>query len=333
MTAASEAAGAAKAQAAKKQERRERHAAARERRRRRAAFLLRVARSAIRWLPMPVACALGHGLGTLAYAVSARLRRQSQAHLALAMPEMPERERRRIARRSFALLGRGALAFIVAHRMGTARVLPSITVEGREHLDAALAQGRGVLLVTFHFGCFEVLAAGIGSQYGARAVGRESDEDGPTAILIQMRRELGCDTIERGAPLDILRTLSAGKPVAMLVDQDTDDVHGGFVPFFGSLAHTPLGPAALAIRARIPVVMGFIAWEGLTRHRVFVLPPVAPRADLPNDEAVLELTARMTKLGEDEIRRRPDHWIWIHRRWETRPEDHPDYPVHRGDVR
>jgi KDO2-lipid IV(A) lauroyltransferase len=147
-------------------------------------------------------------------------------------------------------------------------------------------------------------------------------------MLIDMRRELGCDTIQRGEVREVVATLRAGKPVAFLVDQDTDDVKGAFVPFFGRLAHTPIGPAALAVRMGVPVVMGFISWEGLTRHRVHVLPALRPREDLPREEQVLELTARMTKIGEDEIRKRPDHWVWVHRRWETRPEDHPDYPVY-----
>jgi len=321
---------ATKAAAEKRQNRRRRHGERREKKRRRAVFLLKLLRGAVRWLPMTAACALGDALGTLAYGISGRFRRQSQKHLALAMPELPESERRRIARRSFALLGRGGLAFFVAHRLGAERALERVRVDGVEHMDAAIAEGKGALLVTFHFGAFELLASGIGTRFGARAVGRASDDVGPTAVLIEMRRELGCDTIQRGEALDIIRTLRAGKPVAMLIDQDTNDVHGGFVPFFGHLAHTPLGPAALAVRTGVPVVMGFITWEGLTRHCVTVLPALRARADLPTADAVLELTARMTRVGEDEVRKRPDHWVWIHRRWQTRPEDHPDYPVFRG---
>jgi KDO2-lipid IV(A) lauroyltransferase len=314
----------------RKQARRARHAARRDAKRRRAVFLLLLLRGAVRWLPMPVACALGDGLGTLAYAISGRFRRQTQAHIALAMPELAASERRRIARRSFALLGRGGCAFFVAHRLGAERALVRVQADGIEHMEAALAGGKGALLVTFHFGAFEILASGIGTRFGARAVGRASDDVGPTAVLIQMRRELGCDTIERGEPLAIIRTLRAGRPVAMLIDQDTSDVRGGFVPFFGRLAHTPLGPAALAVRTGVPVVMGFIAWEGLTRHRVTVMPPLFARPDLSGEEATLELTARMTRIGEEQVRRRPDHWVWVHRRWETRPEDHPDYAVWRG---
>ncbi len=309
---------------ARKKRRSERRAASRAR----AVVALKIVRGAVRWMPMPVACAVGDALGQLAYFVAGRWRRQSLHHLELAMPELTPSQRRRIIRRNFGLIGRGGFAFIVAHRMGATRALKNVRVESRETAERVFADGKGVLFVTFHFGCFELMASLIGTEAGARAVGRESDEDGPTAMLIQMRRELGCDTIQRGDPREIISTLRAGKPVALLIDQDTDDVKGAFVPFFGRPAHTALGPAALAVRADVPIVMGFVAWESLTRHRAWVLPPLVPRADLPRDEQVLELTARMTKIGEDAIRERPDHWVWIHRRWETRPEDHPDYPVY-----
>jgi KDO2-lipid IV(A) lauroyltransferase len=308
----------------RRRERAERRAASR----RRSAAALRFARSLLRWLPMPIACALGHALGTAAYWLGGRARRQAEEHLAAGLPELSAAERRRIARRSFALLGRGACAFIVAHRQGRERTLRRFTFENVEVPREALAQGKGALLVTFHFGAFEFFASWIGHELGARAVGRESDEDGPTALLIEMRREMGCETIQRGEPREILRTLRHGKPVAFLIDQDVAGVNGVFVPFFGRLAHTPLGPAALAVRTGAPIVMGFVAWDGLTRHRAWALPPLTPRSDLPSDEAALELTARMTRLGEEEVRRRPDHWVWMHRRWETRPEDHPDHPVY-----
>ena len=298
--------------------------------RRRAATLVRMLRGAVRWLPMPAACALGHGLGTLAYLFAGRVRRQALANLAAALPDTPERERRRIARRSCALLGRGALAYVVAHRMGRERAMRLVREEGEEHLREALAVGKGVLFVTLHFGCFELLASFMGVRAGAKALARPTDDDGPYALLLEMRREMGCETIGRGQTLDIIRTLRSGKPLAMLIDQDTDDVHGAFVPYFGRLAHTPLGPAALAVRAGAPVVMGFIAWEGLTRHVVYGLPPLYARTDLPTDEAVLELTARMTSVGEAEVRKRPDHWVWFHRRWQTRPEDHPEYAVYEA---
>ena len=296
--------------------------------RRRAAAALRFARALIRWLPMPVACALGDVLGTLAFWFGGRARRQTQEHLAFAMPELPAAERRRIARRSFALLGRGACAFVVAHREGHERALKRFNFENIEVPRAALAQGKGVILVSFHYGPFELFGSWIGNNLGARAQGRESDIDGPNALLIKMREELGCETIERGDPRRILRTLKDGRSVSFMIDQDVGDINGVFMPFFGRLAHTPIGPAALSARTGAPIVMGFVVWDGLSRQRAWCLPPMSPRTDIPREEAVMELTFRMTQIGEAEVRKRPEHWVWMHRRWENRPEDLPDLAVY-----
>src|SRR6185503_6394123 len=151
-------------------------------------------------------------------------RRQSLLHASMAFPEMSASEHRRIVRRSFALLARGGFAFVVAHRMGAERALERVSIDGREIAEGVLAEGKGMLLATFHYGCFELMASLLGREAGCKAVGRESDEDGPTAMLIDMRRELGCDTIQRGDVREIVSTLRAGKPVAFVIDQDTDDV-------------------------------------------------------------------------------------------------------------
>jgi KDO2-lipid IV(A) lauroyltransferase len=313
----------------RKWQEKERRAAERAVTRRRIAGSLKTVRAIVGRLPMPVACALGHTFGTFAYFISRRARRQALDNLAAALPELSAGERRRIARRSFALAARGAMAFVVAHRLGAERALRRVEPGGVPEARAALADGKGLLIVTFHMGCFELMASLMAREFGGKAVGRETDEDGPTALLIEMRRDLGCDTIQRGEPREILRTLRDGKPVAFLIDQDTDDVNGVFVPFFGRPAHTPIGPAALAVRTGAPVIMGFIHWEGLSRHRTYAACVLHPDKSLPADQQALELTARMTKIGEDEIRKRPDHWVWMHRRWETRPEEHPERPVWR----
>jgi KDO2-lipid IV(A) lauroyltransferase len=297
--------------------------------RRRAVVVLKIVRGAVRWMPMPVACALGHALGTLVYLAAGRARRQTLEHLEAALgSELSAAQRRRIARRSFAFLGRGAFAFMVAHREGARRALRRCRIEGEASTRAALAEGKGLLMVSFHFGAFEMLASCIGTEIQAAAVARGGETGGgPIELAAQMRRDLGCETIGRGGVREILKALKSGRVLAMLIDQDTSDVKGAFVPYFGRLAHTPLGPAAFAVRTGAPVVLGFIEWEGLTRHRIWALPPIRPRADLPEEDAVLELTHRIMQLGEAEVRRRPDHWVWMHRRWAMRPEENPHIPV------
>ena len=316
--------------AAAKFRRKAERAATRVASRRRAVVWLKLLRAAVRWLPLSVACLLGDGLGSLAWFCAGRARRQSLAHLALAFPEASAAKRRHISRRCFALLGRGMLAFVVLHRMGKDRALARIRVEGEEAVLKTRAENKGGIYVSFHFGMFEMFATYVGGRLGVRPVSRPDEGGGPTEMLLAMRRDLGCETILRGDVRELLRSLRRGEGIALLIDQDSSDVNGAFVPFFGRLAHTATGAAVLAVRTGAPVLMGFIEWEGLTRHRAHVLPAILPRTDLAPDEAVLELTARMTRMGEAEVRRRPDHWVWMHRRWQTRPEDHPELPVFTG---
>jgi len=142
-----------------------------------------------------------------------------------------------------------------------------------------------------------------------------------------MRQELGLSTIERGDARSLVRALRDGRPVGLLADHDIEDLNGVFVPFFGRLAHTPLGPANLAVRTKAPLIPLIVEWSSRTTMRIRLLGVLRPRADLPRDEAAYELTYRFTKVGEDAIRQQPEHWVWIHKRWETRPEDRPELPV------
>ena len=312
---------------------------ARRRREKRGYRTLLAARAVVRRLPLPVAAILGHATGTLAWYLMPAARRKTLGNLEIALGrEMSARARRRIGRRSFAHLGRGVMSFAVLHRMGADRALR--LVEGHGVLEALSVRApaapgdgserpetRGALFVTFHYGLFELFAAWLADRTRLHAVGREAREMAPTGLLIRMREEMGCPTIQRGNPRDILRVLREGGTVGFLVDQDVSDIRGVFVPVFGTRAHTPIGPATFAVRTGLPVVFGVIEWTGLTTHRAMALPPMFARRDLSPDDAALELTARITKAGEDAIRRRPDHWVWMHRRWETRPESHPDRAV------
>lgn len=303
-------------------------AEARRARRARRRPLLRAAHGLVRRLPLPVAAALGHVLGRLVWYFHRPFRERVLAHLDVAFgDDLRPRVLRRHGRRSLGRAGAGLLSYQVLHRMGTERALGRLEVVGAEHLEGALAGGRGCLIVSFHFGLFELAASWAGSRFGAVAVGRPTRGLERVEQHTRMRAELGCETVQRGNPRGLLRALRAGRPVVMLSDHDVRRVNGVFVPFFGRLAHTPAGPAALAIRSGVPMVPAFTFWTGLTRHRLEFSEPLWPRQDLSGDEQLLELTHRYTRFGEERVRAHPDHWIWLHKRWETRPEERPDLPV------
>lgn len=309
------------------QARRAERRARRERTNRRRMKVFRGVLAVVRRLPLPVACVLGEILGRALYYLIPWLRRQTLANLATAFgDEKSPTERRRIARRCYGLVGRAALAYPVLHRLGLQEILRRVdlvvTPDAREALDAK----SGGIGLSQHFGLFELAAIVASPRWPALGIGRDVRGDDPLEIIIGMRGDLGVETIARGNARELVRRLRDGWVAGMFVDQDVRDVNGVFVPFFGRPTCTPPGPVALALRLKIPLFVVTTEWTSLTRHRVTIGPIVAPRDDLPPADREIELLARYIEASEQIIRRRPDHWLWMHERWRTRPEDAPGAP-------
>jgi KDO2-lipid IV(A) lauroyltransferase len=300
---------------------------ARYRRRARRMPVVRAAARVMGWLPVGVAAFLGECFGALIHVFARSSRQRVMFQLQLAFPERSASELRGIARRMFRLMGRGVASLPAIRRRGVAELMDRIEVENLELLEEALEGGKGAIVVTYHYGLFEAGGAWLAHNMGGVAVGKDLRTNDTQQVLVEIRRDLGLATIERGDARAIVRALRDNHPVAILADHDVDDVNGAFVPFFGHLAHTPIGPAALSVRTGAPIVPVVNIWDGRTRYRGRFLGLLRAREDLPKDERVHELTYRFTKLGEDAIRDRPDHWLWLHKRWWTRPENRPDLPV------
>lgn len=267
-------------------------------------------------LPFSVAQAAGRGLGRLAWPLAGRDRRRTLEHLALAFPECTEAERRRLGRASF--LHHGMNLAECLHLLARPReeAASHVAVEGWGRVDALRSAGRPILLLTAHLGNWELLGA-VSSLRGLtlHAVVRPLDDPVLHRLLDRLRRHLGSVTIERGtrgAPRQLLQALKRGDALVMLIDQDTR-VEGDWVPFFGRLAYTPTGAAKIALRQEAAVLPAFVERLADGSHRARFLEPL----ELPDDPVAA--TARMTELIEDEIRRCPEQWVWMHRRWRRRP--------------
>jgi KDO2-lipid IV(A) lauroyltransferase len=262
-------------------------------------------------------------VGAIAYLIVGRERRLALAHLALAFPEKSEGERRAIARACFRNLGRAALELAVIDQLQP-RLAERVLLGDAERamLKEAHAEGRGVLFASCHLGNWELLARRIALEgYACGTVAREAQDPRLTRILEQARSRAGLSTLWRGQPgvaREMLRLLRAGGFLGLLIDQDTD-VQGFFVPFFGRLAHTPRAVGDLAVRTGAPALLGCIHREG-ARHRV-VLRRIAVPATGDREADARTLTEAITAAIEMEIRARPDEWVWMHRRWKTRPAD------------
>jgi KDO2-lipid IV(A) lauroyltransferase len=285
----------------------------------------RALRGLIRILPRPICLALGRGLGLLAYGLDARHRRLAKDNLRTAFGRdlaVPERDR--IARTSFRHFGAILFDILKLAELGPDEVAKRISVEGAEHLEAALGEGKGVLLFTAHFGNWEVGAASISRRGRLKVVARALDNALLEKELAALRAALGAEVIYKTwASRPILQALRRNEMVAILIDQNVLRSQAVFVDFFGKAAATTPALAALHLRTRAPLLPVFCASDPPRGYRLKIHPPVRVRSEGDFDRDVLKITQLCTKIIEAEISERPAQWLWFHNRWKSRPAGAP----------
>lgn len=279
------------------------------------------------WLPRPLAVSIGRGMGRIAYRLGGRLRRTGLRNLELAFPEMPEQERIAILRGCFANLGRLLGEFSQLPRATPESLHQIIECVGLEHLEAARARGRGVILFTGHLGAWELSSFALSAfGYPMSFLVRRIDNPLVERLVEKTRTQFGNRSIDkRAAARPMLRALHAGGTIGILVDLNTQPHEGVFVDFFGTPASTTAGLAAIALRTQASVLPVFVIWD--EQHQKFLLriePPLDFNLTDPNEEGIRQLTANFTAVIENYVRRFPDQWLWIHKRWNTRPPNEPD---------
>jgi KDO2-lipid IV(A) lauroyltransferase len=278
-------------------------------------------------LPRPAVLTLGYGLGILAFRLDRRHREIALGNLEIAFgPKKTAREKMAVARESFGQIGRVTLEVVKFTRYSRNRVLRLVRVEGGEHLAAARAGGRGVLAFTAHYGNWEASTAPI-SEFGPyRVVARVLDNRLIDRHLGRLRERLGARIIDKiGAGKPVLRALAAGETVGIVIDQNVLRSQAVFVDFFGKPAATTPSLAAFHLKTGAPLVPFFCVPRGRALH-LKILPPVEIPALGRGREEVLKITGICTKIIEDEIRRAPEPWLWVHKRWNTRPADESRTP-------
>ena len=198
-------------------------------------------------------------------------------------------------------------------------MLSRVHVEGVEHLRRAAAAGRGILVLTAHYGNWELLAAAHGlTGLPLSFVVRPLDDPILDDLAGRFRRRSGAELIvKHRAVREVMQALRRGRMVGILLDQNATRGEGVFVPFFGVPASTSKGLALLALRTGAPVVPVFLRREPDGRHCMDVRPPLPA----PPDEDVLTYTAAFNAAIEAAIRRAPEQWLWMHARWRTRPRE------------
>ncbi len=277
------------------------------------------------WLPHRVARVACEVLAVLSYSFWSRLRRVGLFNLRLAFPEWDERKRRKVLMGEFRNLGRMLADFAYFPRLSRENIERLIIYDGFENYDEARKQGKGVLYLTAHFGNWELgsFAHGI-YGYPCNFVVREMDNPLIDELINGYRRASGGQAIKKGEfARQVLAAFGRGEAVGVLIDQNMLAGEGIFVDFFGCPASTTTGPARVARKTGVPIILGLVIWDSkLKKYRLrFDRVEWIKRAD-PEEEIAVN-TANFTRRIEQYVRRYPEQWLWVHRRWKTRPPGEP----------
>ncbi len=280
--------------------------------------ILVVLSAIVRRVPLRVGRAVGAALGEVGWLVRARERRLAMRNLAQAFPEWTTAQRRTTTRAMFHHLGRIVFEMLWLPRLDAAMRDRTTEVVGLEQFRALMARGRGAIAITAHHGNWEWAAHCVAS-FGVdlTVLQRERNEADINRFITELRAVHGIRTIDRGstaAAREMIQSLRRGGLLAFLIDQNIR-AESAKVPFFGRPALTPLGPAKLAIRTETPVVCIFTERRGAKYILTFHEPIEVTRDDDP-----IALTARITAAIEEQIRRAPEQWVWLHDRWRERPK-------------
>jgi KDO2-lipid IV(A) lauroyltransferase len=269
-----------------------------------------------RLLPWRAVRAMGSALGFLFYTFDRRHRRIAMANVAAAFPRKTEAERRALVRQVFGHFGRLLFELLKFSGLSREDVLARVEFEGGERMRDVHAKGRGALLFTGHFGYWEINAIAHAAAFAPMGVlARPLDNIRLHNLLERMRGCTGNYVIyRRGALRRVLKALSANHAVAMLIDQHIQAPDAVTVNFFDRPAATTLALAVLAQRTGAPVIPVFALPLAAGRYRLVYERPVDPPTD-DSPEAIRDFTQRCTDVLEMQVRRHPELWLWMHRRW------------------
>ena len=273
-------------------------------------------------LPRGMARRIGAALGSLAFGCSRRLRVVGLRNLQIAYPERPESERQRILRQLFRGLGWQLAEFCLMSKYCAEDAARFIRYEGLEYYVDARNRGKGVLVLTGHLGAWE-LSSFVHSLMGypMAMVIRRLDNARVDALVNRIRckhgnRVLHKDDFARG----LLAAMHAGETVGILMDTNMTPPQGVFVPYFGVEACTASGLARVALKTGAMVLPGFLLWEAAEGRYVLRFGKPLELIQVGDMQAdIVANTALYTAVIESYVRQYPEQWLWVHRRWKTRP--------------
>jgi len=277
-------------------------------------------------LPRPLARGAGLLIAGVVYHFHPRLRRVGLRNLELAFPKKPLAERRKILRGVYRSLGRLLAEFCLFPHYTRENVTGVATYQGFENFEAAEKRGKGVLFLTGHFGGWEIGSFFHSLQgHPMRIVVRPIDNPYVDELVTRYRTLHGNSLIgKQGFARALLAAMQDNETVGILMDTNMTPPQGVFVNFFGIPACTAVGIARVALHTDAAVVPAFTIWDPVLRkYRVEFSPAVELVRTGDNETDAVANTALFNRIFEEYVRKYPDQWLWVHRRWKTRPQGEP----------
>lgn len=279
-------------------------------------------------LPGRAAIATGRAMGGVFYLFAADLRRTAAINLKLAFPEKSDEERNVLMRECFASLGRLLGLFSQFGTRSREELRNMIEPRGFEHLDAAIEKyGNRIIFWTGHLGAWELTSFGfsfLGHPF--TFLTRRIDNPRIEEMVDRSRTRFGNRSLDKlAAARPMLKILRSGEtPLGLLLDLNTLDDEAIFVDFFGVPAATSFLVSKMAVRTNAPLLPVFAPWnEQKKKFELIVSPLVEPEITGDEEADVRSLTTRLSLIVENQIRQHPGQWLWIHKRWKTRPPGEP----------
>ncbi len=283
-------------------------------------WLVRGAIAVVRRMSWQSAQRIGFALGMFIYRFIPIRRSVARDNIRKTFPDLSASQVNDIVRRTYIQFARTMIEFMLFPHLGRDEVLEHVTITSPECMHEAFATDRGTVCVSGHFGNWELMAASIRAHgFPMSAIARQQRNGFIDQLIVDHRNAVGIETIPLGMALrNVLRALRKNRFVAILTDQDAHD-EGVFVSFLGRPSSTAVGPAAFALKTGSPMLFGAAVRNPLGEHTVHL--EFIPMDDLdPQDpESLSILTQRHAHALERHIRRHPDHWFWMHKRWKTVP--------------
>ncbi len=290
-------------------------------------YLMRLFSAVVQKLPFDTALNLGAGLGRLMYRLDKRHRLIALENLRQSFKtEKSEQALEDILRGVYQNIGRSGIEAIRLSSMASEEIRERTEIRGLSHYQEALRANKGVILLGAHFGSWEWIPLALGNEgVPMQVIVRPIDNPYLNEMVQQMRERFGNVVMnKRSETGEIIKLLRKGKAIGFLLDQDVGRGKAIFVDYFGRPAATNKALATIALRTGAPVIPMFIIRKEGGHQLVIEKPMALPRTgNLKQD--MIEITTLFTKKIESYVRQYPDHWLWLHRRWKTRPEE-PESP-------